>query len=250
MNPEEFGGRGHQLGVLWLAALPGLLFSRRLRGLGTLLAVALVYWVIWFLLRQNIRFLFPIVPLLSVAVVWVWIEMRRFPVSTRRMAGTAFALVLLAFAAASIRRCRDQAMVAFGLEAREDYLARVEPTWHAACVCNDLFGSEAHLLSQDYRAFYFQCNVTRENLYRRRTGYDRSVIGPENFSRQLRQAGFTHLLLAENPSDEGIQYDPTLSRLADAQLESAGRELLVELADYRFCDSDGATRRYRLFVLQ
>ena len=34
------------------------------------LAVALVYFVLWSLLRQNVRFLLPVVPLLSVVVVW------------------------------------------------------------------------------------------------------------------------------------------------------------------------------------
>ena len=57
--------------------LPGLLFARRLRGLGVLLVVAAAYFVMWFMLRQNVRFLFPIVPLAAVALVWVWMEMSR-----------------------------------------------------------------------------------------------------------------------------------------------------------------------------
>ena len=36
--------------------------------IGTLLAVALGYGVLWYLLRQNVRFLFPVVPLLAVGV--------------------------------------------------------------------------------------------------------------------------------------------------------------------------------------
>ena len=39
-QPENFGGRGHQLGPLFLILLPGLLVARRRPGLGMLLAGA------------------------------------------------------------------------------------------------------------------------------------------------------------------------------------------------------------------
>ena len=69
MRPDVVGGRGHQLGVVFLAALPGLFLTRRLRGLGVLLAVAGVYFIVWYCLRQNVRFLLPIVALMAIAGV-------------------------------------------------------------------------------------------------------------------------------------------------------------------------------------
>jgi len=250
MRPERFGGRGHQLGVLFLAALPGVFLARRLRGLTVLLAVAAAYAGIWYLLRQNVRFLFPVVPLLTVGVVWVWIEMRRLPGLPRLAAGAAFALTLTAFAGVALLRCRDQLAVACALESRQEYLTEHEPTWPAADVSNQLFGRHAHLLSQDYRALYFQCRVTRESIYRRRTAYDRQISRPTDLSRQLRRRGFTHVLLAENLGEQGIQFDPTLSRLVDAQWAADGGQSLVKLTEYRFADSDGAVRRYRLLMLR
>jgi dolichyl-phosphate-mannose-protein mannosyltransferase len=249
MHPDRFGGRGHQLGALFLAVLPGLAFSRRLRGLGILLAVSLVYFIAWYLLRQNVRFLLPIVPLMSVAVVWVWIEIRRLPAVPRLAAGCVFGGLLAAFSVVALERCRDQLAVAFAFESREHYLARCEPTWRAARVSNLIFGPEDHLLTQDYRGFYFDCRVTRENIYRRRVPYDRSITDPADFSRDLLEAGFTHVLLAENLYGQGIQYDPTLSRLADAQFTAGRHDSLIELADYHFPDSDGGLRRYRLVML-
>jgi hypothetical protein len=250
MHPEQFGGRGHQLGPLFLVALPGLLFARRLRGLGFLLGVALSYAILWFLLRQNVRFLLPVLPILALAVTWVCMELRRFPRVPRLLAAAAFALILAASATVALRRSRDQAAVALGLQSRQEYLLRHEPTWTAAEVSNSLFGPDARMLSQDYRAFYFQCHVTREHVYRRQTGYDRAIAEPADFSRTLRQAGFTHLLLAENLTQRGIQYDPVLSRLADAELAAGETGSLLELADYRFQDPDGAVRRYRLLMLR
>ena len=250
MRPERFGGRGHQLGVLFLAAVPGLLFARRLRGLGFLLWVAVAYSLLWYLLRQNVRFLLPVVPIFALAVTWVWIEMRRFPIVPRLVAAAAFALILAAFATVAVQRCRHQVAVALGLQSRQDYLLEHEPTWTAAEVSNAIFGPNGHLLTQDYRAFYFQCNVTREHLYRRQTGYDRAIAKPTDLGRSLREAGFTHLLLAENVAEEGIQYDPVLSRLADAEMAEGETSSLLELADYRFEDRDGAVRRYRLIMLR
>ena len=238
------------MGILLLAAVPGVLVCRCLRGLGTLLATAIAYGVIWFLLRQNVRFLFPVVPLLAVAAAWVWIELRRFRPAPRWTVAAAFALMVLAMALVPLRRSRGQLAVALGLQRRGEYLERHEPTWQAAVVANAVLSDDAHILSQDYRAFYFNRRVTRENVYRRYTHYDRHIAAPGELSRRLREAGFTHLLLAETVAGRGATFDPTLSRLADAQLRSEAAEELLTLREYRFCDRDGAERRYRLVMLR
>jgi len=249
MHPERFGGRSHQLGVLLLAALPGLVTARRLRGLGTLLSVGLVYWMLWCLLRQNVRFLLPIVPLGTVAVTWCWIEMRRYPWAPRLAAGLTFALILAACCGLALTRCQGRTAVALGLRSRAAYLEENEPTWRAATVMNRTLAAGDHLLSQDVRAYYFNCLVTREIVYRRGVAYDRQFTEPAQFSQSLRKAGFTHLLLVENLNGRGIAFDSTLSRLADAQWKTPAGPSLVTLADYRFQDSDGALRHYRLVRL-
>ncbi len=250
MHPERYGGRGNRLGVIFLAVGPGLLLVRRLRGLGILIAVAGLYWVLWFLLRQNVRFLLPIVPVLSVIALWVLVEFARLPLGPRRLVAGALALALFTSCLAAVVRCRDQLAVATGWESREEYLARAEPTWQAASVINALGTEGDHILSQEHRAFYFNCRVTRENLYRLRTRYDRQLTDPLQLSHRLREAGFTHLLLAENRSTVGAQYDPTLSELVDAQQAAGGGDSLVALTDYEFPDADGGLRHYRLVLLQ
>ena len=250
MHPEHFGGRGHQLGVLLLAVLPGMAFCRRLRGMRTLLAIGLGYAVFWFFLRQNVRFLLPAVPPLLVAAVWVLIEMRRLPRGPKIVAATAMALALVASTAIPLWRARGEVAVAIGWEDREDYLVRTEPTYTAAAVVNHLLPKDARILSQDYRAFYFERKVTRENVFRRYTQYDQQVTDPAQLSIQLRSAGFTHLLLMEKVDGPGPDSDRTLSRLVEAQAATATADQLQLLTDYRFCDRDGVTRRYRLVALQ
>jgi hypothetical protein len=182
--------------------------------------------------------------------LWVLIEMQRMPRAPRWVAGLAIAVVLAACSAVALVRCHDRIAVACGWESREDYLQRTEPTWQAASVINQLAHPGDHILSQDHRAFYFNCRLTREDLYRRRTGYDRQVTDPLEFSRQMREAGFTYLLLAENYNSQGIQYDPTLSQLADGQWDLGGGETLTLLDEYEFEDVDGGLRHYRLVMLK
>lgn len=248
MHPENFGGRGHQLGVLFLATLPGLVFCRRLRGLRMLLSIGVLYFVAWYLLRPNARFLLPVVPLLCIAVVWVWMEWRWLPTGPRRCLACLTALVLLAGAAVAPLRARDRLPVALGIESRESFLMRHEPSYPAAAWANVLVTPEMHILSQEQRAFYFHARVTRENVYRRRRQYDRRLESPDELSRTLQAEGFTHLLLAES-SGGGIHYNPTLSRLADEAL-SRGSESLECLIEYTSEDADGGVRRYRLMALR
>ena len=244
MHPERFGGRGHQLGVLFLAALPGLALARRLRGLGTLLGVAAAYGVLWYLLRQNVRFLFPIIPPASVAVVWVWIEIRRFPLPARRMATAIQAAVVVVFALVGLGRSHDRLAVASGLEDRQTYLSRHEPSFAAAAEANLILKPDDHILSQDNRLFYFDSRITRESIYRRTTHYDRRIVRPSDLGRVLGEAGFTHLLLVENLGPRGARFDPTLARLADADGS------LTELSERFVDDADGGRRHYRLVALR
>jgi hypothetical protein len=147
-------------------------------------------------------------------------------------------------------RCHDRLAVACDWESREHYLARCEPTWQAADLLNHLAQPGDRVLSQDHRAFYFNCPFTREDLYRRRTGYDKQITDPLKFSQHLRILGFTYLLLADNDCSEGVRYDPTLSQLADAQWDTGGEDALHVLSDYEFQDVDGGVRHYRLVMLK
>jgi len=250
MHPERFGGRGHQLGLLPLVALPGLVFCRRLRGLGVLMAVAASYAAIWFLLRQNVRFLFPVVPLLAVGVVWVWAETGRLPALSRHVAVALFALIVAAMAVVGLHRAVGTWAVAVGREDHEAYLTRHDPTYPAAAVLNRLGRPGTRLLSQDYRAFHFQHPVTCESILRRETGYDRLVRHPGQLIRALRGAGFTHLLLAEVVAGDAPDYDPTLRRLANAELAGPAGEKLWVISRYEHHAPDGVVRRYRLIELR
>ncbi len=250
VHPQRHDGRGHQLGVLFLATLPGVVVCRRLRGLGTLLAVVAAYGVLWCLLRRDLRWLYPIVPPMAVVSVWVWIALRRFPRSARVVVAALFAAMVLGYSAVGAHRSFGRWAVASGVEDREDYLFRQEPTYRAAAVVNAVPAPEHRLLSQDSRTFYFDCPVTRECVYRRQHGYEAQIAKATDLSRRLRDAGFTHLLLAETVAGAALPYETTLSRLADAQWASDAADELFMLTEYRHDEADGTVRRYRLVLLR
>ncbi len=247
MRPDHFGGRGHQLGVLFLMTLPVLLFVRRLRGLTGLLWLAAVYWVLWFLLRQNTRFLFPIVPLLAVAATWACIELRRLPRVPRTLAAGLCAAVVLFQAALPAYRARGELAVACGWESREAFLRRRAPTYQAAEFANRRLPAGAKILSQDYATFYFDRPVTRESVFRRQTSYHNQADASKRLPELLSAAGFTHLLLAESESG-GIRYNSVLRRLVE-NLPRQAANRIDNLLEYRFRDTDGTERFYRLMAL-
>jgi hypothetical protein len=249
MRPDRFGGRGHQLGALFLLALPGLAFARRLRGLGTLLLVAAIYFLFWYALRQNVRFLYPLVPLLSVAVVWVAMELRRFPPQPRWLAGVILGGTASLGAVVPLMRSADRLAVVVGWESRDAYLLRAEPSYAAASTANALLNPTDRLLSQDYRNFYFAGEVVREAVYRRATRYDEQLGDDLCLSQWLRAGGFTHLLLAD-ARGSGIRFNQRLAELVAAEEAQTVGSRFKCLIDYEIADRDGAVRRYRLMQIR
>ncbi len=248
MHPERFGGRGHQLGPVFLLGLPGLFLARRLRGLGLLLAIAALYTLFWYGLRQNLRFLYPIAPLLAAGVVWFWMELRSVRPSPRFVTACAFAGVALLGCVLPMKRSWDRVAVIVGWQTRSQFLHEREPTYSAAEAANRLLRPGDRILSQEYRALYFEHPVTREAVFRRATQYDEWIDQPAELSGMLRAAGFSHVLLAE-ATGPGIRYNGRLSKLVAAARDQRPSEY-VDLADYEFRDTDGSLRRYRLIALK
>lgn len=250
MQPQSFGGRGHQPGPLWLAVLPLLVFCRRLRGLYPLLAVALFYLVAWFCLRQNVRFLLPVLPIGAVAAAWVLAESRRWPSWPRRAALAAVMAILLGQATLPLKRALPHFPVALGLESREQYLLRCEPTYGMALHSNALLPHGARVLSQEMRALYFDAEMVRESVFRRKTGYHERLASPKDLASELRSAGYTHLLLAQGEGPGAVHYNATLSRLVSAAQQAGAADMLPCLAEEVFVDVNGSRRRYRLIELR
>jgi hypothetical protein len=250
MQPERFGGRGHQLGPLWLALLPGLACCRRLRGLAALLTVGLAYLLAWFALRQNLRFLLPILPIGAVAATWVLAELRRGPPWPRLVSLLVLAAITLGQAAIACKRALPHLAVALGLESREHYLLRCEPSFGMALRANALLPHGARVLSQELRMLYFDAELVRESVFRRITAYHQQLATPAELARHLHAAGYTHLLLAQGEGPDAVHYNPTLSRLVAEACQAGAAHSLACLAEEVFAEDNGSLRHYRLLELR
>jgi hypothetical protein len=263
MSPELVGGRAHQFGPLFLMFLPCAVPLLKNREFRTVAVTAGVYGAACLLLRQNIRFLLPCLPVAAVGVAYAWQSSASWPNAPRRVAGIAAVGMLMFLGAIPLARLRHVPEVAFGLEAREDYLARVEPSFEPAAWMNRNLPTDAHVLSQEQRAFYIRSAVTRESIYRRNTAYPNDIAGRMTLNARLRFGGFTHVLLAEGvaPDDDSSgtsaadgsnipPYDGTLSKLVDRALAVEPDEAPRPLAEWRTADASGDVRRYRLLELR
>lgn len=253
MQPERFGGRGHQLGPLWLMSLPlvGLVpASLRVR-LASLFLVALPYAGACLLLRQNMRFLLPLVPLGAVIVVCVWSTIQSWSPAPRIIGWSMVAGTVLLLTLIPLGRARHHAFVAVGLESRAEYLARCEPTYAAACWANSHLPVDAHLLSQEQRAFWFHSKLTRDNIFRRSHNYAAtSNVGAATLSSTLRTYGFTHLLLAEADGSDASAFEPTLSQAFEDSLKVGATSAPRVVAEFQTVTTEVGPRRYRIVELR
>ena len=243
-------GASQPWGAALVAAAPGVLLARRLRGLGILLAVASSYAMLCCVWCREEPWLCPAVGWLSVVAVWVWIEMRRFPRTARMAAAGAFAAMLAATSSAGLVRVGDRLAVAVGWENRDDYLVRHEPTYPAAVVVNAMAPADAHLLSQVDDTFYFHCRVTREDDCRFGMPANGSPEKPNDLGRRLRNRGFTHLLLARIVAGQEPPRDSPLACLMDAPCGDYSPDGFFMLTEYNHTDADRTVRHYRLIELR
>ena len=125
----------------------------------------------------------------------------------------------------------------------------MSPPGRAATISNASFGAEAHLLSLDHRAYYFNCPVTREKAFRRHTGYHLAVASPDQLAPLLRKAGFTHLAAGRESQLAGRPIRSHLPRLIDKSRAAQGRHSFRVLWDYTFDDADGGRRHYQLVLV-
>lgn len=250
MEPSRFGGRGHQLGPLFLMFVPVAISFRSAAAFSTPLWIAVVYGCGCLLLRQNVRFLLPIVPILAVAVAAGWREMRTWPRAPQWITAATTICVVLFLVAVPVGRLRHTAAVILGKQTLATYLQHAEPTFAVAQWVNENLPPESRILSQEQRAFYFSPSMTRESLYRRRTKYHLAASKPDELWPNLKADGFSHLLTAESAGSPGGDYDATLSLLADAAAAAESPAAPSVVRQWLHTGVDGVARRYRLWELR
>jgi Protein of unknown function (DUF1420) len=244
LQPDRFDSFSHQFGPAYLLFLPAFLLSRPSRRLTSIVGLGYLFLVVCLTQRQSMRFVLIAVGPMAIGVASVasqWFDRREI---TPRLLIATLVLVLGFQLALAASRTRHVVSVALGIESREHYLHRREPTYQVGRWVAENLSSNAHIIGQDHRGYYFPCSYTMELAHRRRTGLGLNHESASQIVSTLRSRGFTHLLMCPPTSESAVEFDPELGRLLDQWL--ADRSPLYS----KPClDQDGVTRCYAIYDL-
>ena len=244
LRPDTFDSVSHEFGPVFLLFLPALLWERPPRRVLRVAAVGYAFLAVCLTQRQSMRFVLTAVGPLSVAVAWLasaWWERRTVP---SRVLVAALLLAVGFESTLAVARARHGLGAVVGLESAGAYLERREPTYRVGRWVDANLPSDARIVGQDHRGYYFPRDYAMELAHRRRTGLGRRGESPAGVVAELRRAGFTHLLLCPPEPLDAVEFDPTLGRLLAPWLES--REPVYREA---IADADGVTRNYAIYPL-
>ncbi|HXV28405.1 MAG TPA: glycosyltransferase family 39 protein [bacterium] len=225
MNPQKFGGTWAQLGLCYLTFLPLLFLSKKLnlqtrKGLTPFVVFSFAYFLFWFLTVQNLRFLFPLLPVLCVLIALV-----------ARPFAVWLTLLLLLNTAFAIYHGKSGYAYLLGRESRASYLAKEERTYPLSEWINGNLPKAAKILNvEEVRMFYFDPEMVREREFRKKTRYDEKSEMPEDGIALLRQSGITHILFVRDEDPEAEKLPPLAIRrlLLDENFKSSFLILLHE----------------------
>ena len=156
MHYKSFGGE--QIGVAFLLFLPGILFINWKKETNIMAAIfALTYTILWFILDPNIRFLFPVFPLIFYLLaqgIYKFIYQKQFKFVKYFFVLSLFLSVLLEF-----YYNIDAVKYVFGRINKEEYLLKKERTYKLAEWVNKNTPKNSVIISEDPRLFYFNRKI-------------------------------------------------------------------------------------------
>ena len=204
MSPEKFGGE--QLGPLFLAIVPAVIFVKGInKVIKQMLAFALVYFVLWFFVYQNLRFFLPLAAFLSIVASYVLVEFTKKKDLLGKIVWAAAGLFLVFSAAFCFHHNLEPAKAVLGLEKRESYLARNERSYEVSEYINKNLPEGAKILVvNEGHTFFIDKDNKREPYYWIFTGYDKKFTRPAEVVSFFKEQGFTHILYADvNETETG-----------------------------------------------
>lgn len=245
LEPDRFDSFSHQFGPAFLLFLPALLWEKPPRRVWWLVGMGWAFLTLCLTQRQSMRFVLLALGPLSLGVAWLavrWAERRTIPSSMLLMILLA---VMTAQTALAVARVRQGLPVILGLESRQAYLARREPTFVLGHWVDVHLPRDARLIGQDHRGFYLPRPYTMELAHRRRTRLGLARESADSIVSTLRQRGFTHLVLCPPIPTDAVEFDGKLGDLLAPWLQRQAPLFASNLAD-----ADGVIRHYSVYDLQ
>lgn len=206
VQATRFGGGIDVLGDLgWIpffGFLPAVWLRRKQSWMTKwLLVYAGLYFIPWGMSRPVLRFLFPLVPVLSLAVSEGWVQgIARQPALVRGMARCVMGSFILSgiFLFFFVADVFSPFRVALGIEEREGYLSRKINYYAAASYINSHLPKNALVyIVGGQCGYYYQRNIRISPVFskNRFAEWTNSASTPEALLQKLKQEGATHLLV-------------------------------------------------------
>jgi hypothetical protein len=244
LTPDRFDSFSHQFGPVFLLCLPALFVERVPRRILALVGLGYLFLALCLTQRQSMRFVLVALGPMSIGVAYLahrWSQRNTVPARLL----VAVLLVALGFEASlAIARSRHALGFVVGRESSAQYLTRREPSFNVGRWADEHLPKEARLIGQDHRGFYIPRDYTMELSHRRRTGLGKNGESVGEIIRNLREAGFTHLLLCPPVPESAVEFDPTLGRLLSGWLARRTPLFRRDLVD-----GDGVLRRYSIYEI-
>lgn len=249
MKPHIFEGFGVQLGPGYLAFIPAAIFMAW-KKVKRMVLYSLFFLVAWFLLGQSLRFLVPLLPVLSImAGVSLALMMNK------GWAGRIFIFLFMAVigfhAALAVYHHRREWKTAAGIETPVQYLEKMERSYAPAVWVNKNLPAKSKILNADEtHMFYFRPAMIRESVYADKSRYWESAANVDEIAGRLKKDGFTHILFAYRPQfDYAAKMDPMRvpSLMTDPKNRLASG--VKEVYTYSFTDQEGLQTDYHLLEI-
>jgi len=229
---EHFDG---ELGRFWIVLLPlALGFGLRRRLVRRCLGTAGLYFVLWSLSSQQLRFLIPILPLVAIAAAVTLVELwERLPGERARTAARWLSLVVAVALLVGIHSRN----ISGGYRTAVIYLRTGGELTHTAvpgvfAFINEALPPDARLLLLNTNAgFFCDREYLADSFFEASqiAEWLRPATSVAALRQRLEERGITHLLIARG--DWGIAYPPSLGRLLR---DPEQVELLFRSPDRRF----------------
>jgi hypothetical protein len=195
MTPMSFGGGvGEQIGPGYLAFLPLILFCDFKKDPWLPLFIFIGFYIAgWLLIGQMVRFFYPVLPAVAMAIGLGLNRSLQKPF-LGRIFSVLFLFLILIQTGLAIYHYRGPFSVAFGLEDKETYLKRKVPNFDLAEFVNrELPPKVRILIIESTYLFYYDRPIVRHAHYDF-THKGRLPADAGSVIALLKQEGFTHLI--------------------------------------------------------
>lgn len=199
MYPGNYGGDESQIGPVFISMIPAVLVIRKVEiHLRYLIFFSLTFFVLWLLGYQAVRYLTPIIPMMSLALVFIYKEIINLNSEIPSRLIVLFILFCLGVnAGLCIYYNRDKLGVTFGIQPKDSYLRHNERSYNISKYVNNNLPVASQILAIESRTFYLDRPTFRETLVWRVSHYEEKSDTVDEIVNWFKGEGFTHILVKE-----------------------------------------------------